>query len=91
MSFATSSLLMVVVCYYYGQKYYPVPYKVVRGIVYLLVGGALIYASSLVEIGNLWLAVPFHLMLLVLFLVLLLVVERGSLPGRLGRSAKRLK
>lgn len=91
LSFAASSLLMVMVCYYYGQKYYPVPYKVVRGVSYVLVGGGLIYASSLVEINNLWLSAPFHMLLLVLFLTLLLVAERDSLPGKLGRSARKLR
>ncbi|GAB2764941.1 oligosaccharide flippase family protein [Rhabdobacter roseus] len=82
LAFATSALVMMGLCYYYGQKYYPVPYPVKSSAGYLLAGAALIYGSSRIEIANLWLAVPFHVFLFGLFALAVLLAERKALPPR---------
>jgi O-antigen/teichoic acid export membrane protein len=91
LSFSISSFMMVVICYYYGQKYYPVPYKTVRGVGYILLGGAFIYVSSLFEMSDPWLAVPVHLAMSLLFIVLLLFAERDSLPTKFRGASQRAK
>jgi O-antigen/teichoic acid export membrane protein len=67
-TFAVSSFLMVGACYYFGQKYYPVPYELGSTILYLLGGGALIFLNSKIQISNYALSVPYHLLLSVLFI-----------------------
>lgn len=44
-TFAISSLLMVSACYYYGQKYYPIPYQVKTVLGYLVAAGLLIFVN----------------------------------------------
>ena len=82
LAFAASGLVMMSLCYYYGQKYYPVPYPVRSSAGYLLAGGVLIYASSQLTIANLWLAVPVHVLLWGVFTMGVVVAERQSLPPR---------
>ncbi|WP_247232395.1 lipopolysaccharide biosynthesis protein [Telluribacter sp. SYSU D00476] len=85
LAFAGSGLLMMSLCYYFGQKYYPVPYQVGSAIGYMVAGGLLIYGSSLFTISNLWIAVPYHMLLFTVFLVGTLLVEKDSLPLRFRR------
>ncbi len=66
-TFAFSSMLMVVFCYYFGQKYYPVPYRLLEVIGYLIGAGILIFISQKIQISNLSVAIPFHLTLFLLF------------------------
>ncbi|WP_077922247.1 oligosaccharide flippase family protein [Spirosoma sp. 209] len=85
LAFLTSSLVMLVLCYALGQKYYPVPYDVGSALGYIAGGGLLIWASWRFPIDNLWIGVPVHLALLGLFLVGILVVERDTLQPALAR------
>jgi O-antigen/teichoic acid export membrane protein len=45
-------LIMTVVCYCYGQKYYPVPYQTSRGLSYLILAFALSYGGYFLETGT---------------------------------------
>jgi O-antigen/teichoic acid export membrane protein len=45
-------LVMTGACYFYGQKYYPVPYQTSRGLGYLILAFALSYAGFYVETGT---------------------------------------
>lgn len=45
-------LIMCLVCYYYGRKYYPIPYNFAPSFWYLLAALLLIYASFRIEIPN---------------------------------------
>lgn len=67
-TFAISSFLMVAACYYFGQKYYPVPYEMLSVIVYLIAAGVLIFISSKIQINNFVYSVPYHMLLTFLFL-----------------------
>ena len=49
LSFAISSFLMVAVCYYFGEKYYPIPYETLRVLFYMIVAGVMIWAYSFVD------------------------------------------
>ena len=74
-AFLISSIVMTVLCYVLGEKYYPVPYDLVSAAGYILGGGLLIYAASFIQINNLWLSVPYHLALLTLFVGCMLAIE----------------
>ncbi|MEZ0485904.1 polysaccharide biosynthesis C-terminal domain-containing protein [Fibrella aquatica] len=74
-AFLVSSVVMTVMCYVLGEKYYPVPYDLLSAAGYILGGGLLIYLSSFVQISNLWLSVPYHMALFGLFLGCIVAVE----------------
>lgn len=66
-TFAISSFLMVLVCYYFGQKHFPVPYRLKEIGGYMLLAGLIIYVNEFINIGSLWISVPYHMVLFVLF------------------------
>jgi hypothetical protein len=78
-TFAFSSFIMMILCYYYGQKYYPIPYELKSVSIYLIVAAVLIYTSWQFKIENPYLAVPFHILLSILFLSGIIFLERKSL------------
>lgn len=80
-AFALSGLVMLVLCYYYGQKFYPVPYDVKSAVGYLAGGGVLIFLSSLVKIPELWLSATLHIILFGLFAAVVFILERKNLPA----------
>ncbi|GAB4005009.1 polysaccharide biosynthesis protein [Spirosoma sp. KCTC 42546] len=88
-AFSISSLVMMVLCYWLGEKYYPVPYHVLSAIGYLLGAGLLIYASWQFPIPNLWVAVPVHMALFGLFLGIVIFVERDTFQPALVRFRNR--
>jgi O-antigen/teichoic acid export membrane protein len=44
-------LVMAIICYFYWQKYYPVPYQTRRGLGYLVLAFALSYGGFYVQTG----------------------------------------
>ncbi|GAB3687260.1 oligosaccharide flippase family protein [Spirosoma flavus] len=87
-AFLVSSFVMTVMCYVFGEKFYPVPYDVRSAATYILGAGLLIWASWQFPIENLWVAVPVHLGLFGLFLGLILLLERNSLQPLLRRVGR---
>jgi len=81
-AFAGSSFTMMVLCYYLGQKYYPVPYNVKSALTYIIIGGIIIYGSSLVKFPGLWISVPIHLLIFTVYVTCVGFIERKSLPSR---------
>jgi O-antigen/teichoic acid export membrane protein len=79
-AFATSSFVMMALCYHYGQKYYPVPYDLKSAVRYILTGGVVIYASTFISTPNLWVSVPVHMLILLLFTAGIFIMERRHLP-----------
>lgn len=78
-TFAFSSFVMMLLCYYYGQKYYPVPYELNSVSIYLAVAAVLILVSWNFKIENPYISIPFHIILSLLFLGGIVVLERKSL------------
>ena len=83
-TFAISSFIMMVLCYYYGQKYYPIPYELKSVITYLIIAGIFIVISWQIKIESLMFAIPFHILLTIIFVLGIVVSERTSLGIRLG-------
>ena len=48
-----SSVSMTIICYYKGQKYYPIPYKVLSGLLYILLTLILIIIVRDIQYANL--------------------------------------
>jgi multisubunit Na+/H+ antiporter MnhE subunit len=83
-------VVMCFVCYVLGEKYYSVPYHLVSALGYITSAGVVIYLSSLVTISNLWVSVPYHLALCLLYGFGILLVERDSIPLRIRQKMKVL-
>ena len=88
-AFLISSLVMTAMCYFLGERYYPVPYNVRSAVGYIVGAGLLIYLVWLFPIANLWIAVPVHLALCGLFVGAVLVIERDTFLPLLARFRKR--
>lgn len=86
-AFLVSTLVMTVLCYWLGEHYYPVPYRVGSALFYIGSAALLIYGASLVQIRDLWISVPFHLALFALYLGVVAVVERDTVK----MAVKRLR
>jgi O-antigen/teichoic acid export membrane protein len=85
-TFAISSFIMMVLCYYYGQKYYPIPYEISSVVTYLIIAGIFIVISWQIKIESLMFSVSFHILLTMLFVLGIVVSERTSLGIHLGGS-----
>lgn len=91
-TFAISSFIMMVLCYYYGQKHYPIPYELSSVTKYLVIAAIFIVISWQIKIENLMFSIPFHILLTMLFVLGIVVSERTSLGIRLGgKKAQRHK
>ncbi|GAB2523480.1 lipopolysaccharide biosynthesis protein [Spirosoma aerophilum] len=88
-AFLLSSFVMMAMCYLLGEKYYPVPYHVGSAMGYIVGAGLLIWACWQFPIANLWVAVPVHMALFVLFVAVMLFAERNTLQPMVARFRKR--
>lgn len=79
-TFALSSFVMVWLCYYYGQQYFPVPYETAKIIAYLTGAGLIILANTQINITSYYLSVPFHMILVLLFMAIIYWVEVRMKP-----------
>lgn len=87
-AFLVSTGVMTVLCYWLGEKHYPVPYHFGSALFYIGSAALLIYATSFVKIPNLWVSVPYHLGLFALYLGIIGVVERDTVKLALKRIGK---
>jgi O-antigen/teichoic acid export membrane protein len=85
-AFACSGFTMMCLCYYFGQKYYPVPYDVRSALGYITAAAALIYASSNFKIQDLTISVLVHMLLFTLFAFAAFLIERRSFPFARNRK-----
>ena len=74
-----SYLTMTILCYVLGQKYYPIPYNVIKSVGYIILTTALAYAVSFISIENQWAATGFHTFILIAYLFIIYLVERKDL------------
>ena len=74
-AFLVSSIVMVGLCYYLGEKHYPVPYDVQSALGYILSGGLLIFLAAHIPISNAWVATLYHMALFVLYIGIVVLAE----------------
>jgi O-antigen/teichoic acid export membrane protein len=77
-AFTISSFVMVALSYYYGQKYYPVPYETKRILLYLLSAGILILLNSYFSFENMTLNITSHIVQSLLFMVVIYQFEKHT-------------
>jgi O-antigen/teichoic acid export membrane protein len=81
-------LSMAAVCYGIGQRYYPIPYPVVRDIAYILITALLIGLVHELSVENMVLLVLFRFIIILAFTGLIIVLERKRfLPAKDGTSS----
>ncbi|PIF02824.1 MAG: hypothetical protein CR987_00930, partial [Draconibacterium sp.] len=74
-AFLTSSFLMFIVSYLWGQKHYPIPYDWKRMAGYFTFAIALYVLALYIEFSAQWLTIAFRTILLLVFLVIVWVNE----------------
>jgi O-antigen/teichoic acid export membrane protein len=72
-------LAMCLLCYFFGQKYYPIPYKTSKGITYLIVAFTLSYFGFYLDLGILVLNFFVKNSLILLFMILVFILEKDQL------------
>lgn len=88
LSTITCYFAMCVLCYLYGQKYYPIPYQTAKGILYLLVSFALSYLGFYLDTGTPVLDFFLKNSLVLLYLGLIFLLEKEQLWAYLPKSKK---
>lgn len=72
-------LVMAIICYYYGQKYYPIPYNFKPSFLYLTAAGALVFLAFKLDIYSFALRSVVNVVLAVLFALAVYLIEKKSL------------
>ncbi|MGC4023376.1 MAG: polysaccharide biosynthesis C-terminal domain-containing protein [Cyclobacteriaceae bacterium] len=71
--------LMMVACYFLGQKYFPIPYRVISGILYLTFTYGLVVLVNSFSFSNQIIATAFHIVVIGLYVGVVYLVERKNL------------
>jgi len=66
---------MMMACYYFGQKYYPIPYKIFSDSLYIIATMIVIYLVNEINMESLYLSVGFHAVVILSFLSLVYLIE----------------
>lgn len=66
---------MAVLCYLWGQKYFPIPYNITSAIVHISIGAGIIAIVWYIPIVDVWLDVAFHTLVFLFYLALLYFME----------------
>ncbi len=67
---------MMVACYFFGQKYYPIPYKIFSDSIYIAGTVLIIYMVSQIKIESLYISIALHTAVILAFLGVVYVVEK---------------
>jgi O-antigen/teichoic acid export membrane protein len=67
---------MTAACYWLGQKFYPIPYSVVKGLGYIMATTALVYVVNAFAFPTQWIATGFHVFVIILYLLIIYRIER---------------
>jgi O-antigen/teichoic acid export membrane protein len=75
--------LMAMACYFFGQKYFPVPYKIWNSLAYIFCTMILIYLIKFINITNQWICYGVHAIVIVAFITVIYFIERKGLKQAL--------
>ncbi len=70
---------MTVACYVIGQKYYPIPYKIIPSVLYLMITLMIIYGVNLIKFSDVIVSIGFHAVVLIIFLLAIFSLEKNKL------------
>jgi O-antigen/teichoic acid export membrane protein len=74
-----SYLVMVLLCYFTGQKYYPIPYQTKKGISYLLIAFLLSYSGFILDTGSIPVNFVLHTCIILLYAGVIFLMEKKEL------------
>lgn len=80
-----SNLVMTLICYFYGQKYYPIPYQSGKAVFYLMAAFILSYMGFYLELNNSTVAFFVKNLIPIGFICLIFVLERDRITQYLKR------
>ena len=66
-------------CYVLGQKFYPIPYDILKALSYIIVTTLLVYAVNAVLIDDALIATIFHAAVLLAYLAVAYLIEKKEL------------
>jgi O-antigen/teichoic acid export membrane protein len=81
-------LSMTVVCYLLGQKFYPIPYRVLTDSLYIIATTVLLYVVNSYEFTNLILGAFVHTIIMLAWLGVVYLIERKSLDFKTLNKAQ---
>jgi O-antigen/teichoic acid export membrane protein len=82
-------LSMSFLCYYWGQKFYPVPYRLPFILGYMAIAALLVWIGLQIDVGNIWLNTLTKNFLVLIFLGLAIFSERKQILPLLKKLLKR--
>ncbi|MCH7400661.1 lipopolysaccharide biosynthesis protein [Belliella kenyensis] len=71
--------IMSALCYFYGQRYFPIPYKLLKGLTYILLASTLSYAGFFLETENQILQFLLKNLMVIPFVILILAFEKKEI------------
>lgn len=82
---------MCLICFFLGQKYYPIPYQTSQGFLYLLVAFCISYLGFLINLENQLFNFLVRNSFIVIFMVLILIFEKKKIKHYYASSLKKNK
>ena len=70
---------MTAICYLLGQRFYPIPYAVVKALLYIGVTLILVYAVNALHFESQVLATTFHMAVVIAYLIVIYLIEGKDL------------
>jgi O-antigen/teichoic acid export membrane protein len=70
---------MALTCYFFGQRYYPIPYTIAKDLGYILITYSIILVVNTINITNFWASAGFHFFVMITFCGALFLIERKGL------------
>ena len=81
-------LVMCLLCYFYGQKHYPIPYQTAKGVFYLLISFAVSYLGFYLNLGVPALNFLAKNSLILLYIGLIFLLEKEQIMSFLPKNKK---
>lgn len=70
---------MACVCYLIGQRYYPIPYTLVKDLGYIIITWCLMLATNTISFSSSLATTGFHVLVIILFCGVIFLIERKNL------------
>lgn len=84
-----SYLIMMVVCYLIGQRYYPIPYQVTKGLLYLSIAFLLSYMGFWIKFDSLWMNFIVHNSFVLVYVIFIFRMEKKELYSLIGNGINK--
>lgn len=83
-----SYLIMSVVCFMVGQRYYPIPYQVTKGLIYLGVSFIFSYTGFWIEFDSIWMNLIVHNSFVLVYALIIFLMEKKELSSLFRQEKK---